>query len=192
MTEGDRERPMLLERRNSDTKRTLTVNPNSRKPQGFNAEFHQRWKGDVGFRREIHIFPEDSVLISELALDSADIVRTVLIAFLKDTRLPRDKRRRAELFRILRREFQRDPPGGSLSRMGEFNSFVRGSNEEMSHFRIRARKMINDAASFGLGVTEEMVYARGLQALSLNEHRRLSILAALSHAPNRYWRKTAQ
>ena len=78
-------------RRNPDTSRTLTANSTIRTPRKFNAEFYQRWKDEVGFWRGIHMFAEDIVLISELALGKADILRTVSITPLKDTRLPREK-----------------------------------------------------------------------------------------------------
>ena len=134
MTEDDRKRHVLLGRRNSDTTRTLTAHPTIRTPPKFNAEFYQRWKGEVGHRRGIHIFDEDSASISDLALDSADILRTVLIESLKDTRLLSGKRKFGELHRIADREFQRYSPERAMGRLNAFNSFVRGSIEEVRHF----------------------------------------------------------
>ena len=95
------------------------------------------------------MFAEDSVFISELALDRSGILRTVLITFLKYTRKSREKRTSDGSFQIFGREFQRATSERALNRMAAFNSFAVGNNEDVSRFRIRDRKTISDATSPG-------------------------------------------
>ena len=133
--------------------RTLTVNPTIRSPPRFNAEHYQRWKEELSFWREIHTFASDNTLIAEMALSSSDVLRTILVLFLRETREKREDRTFEKLLAILDKEFQKDSTERALNKMTAFNQFQRMGSENIRAFWIRFQKMIGDARICGLEIT---------------------------------------
>ena len=164
----------------------LTVNPNIRAPPRFNADHYQRWKEELSFWREIHAFASDNTLIAEMALSSTDILRTILVLFLRETREKKGDRTFEKLFAVLDKEFQKDSTERALNRMTAFNQFQRTGSENIRSFWIRFQKMLGDARICGLEITEKMSYVRALQAMNLTETQRMSILAAMGLFPDKF------
>ena len=63
----------------------------------FSPERYIRWGRDGGFRREIHTFSEDAILV-EMALSSSDVIRDARVNFLRGTKTDKLFRRRPRLY----------------------------------------------------------------------------------------------
>ena len=176
-------------RRNSDPGRMIAVNSPIRPPPKFTPELYARWKEELSFWREIHSFASDSNLIAEMALSSADALRTVLTTFLRNTKDNKGERTFEKLLSILDAEFQKDSEERDLAKLASFNSFPRSAQEPVRIFWIRFQEMIDECRSCGLELSEKMIYLRGLQALNVSEMQRMSILVAMTYSQNTSCRK---
>ena len=177
--------PIIETETNSKNERALAINPTIRSPPKFTAEHYQRWKEELSFWREIHSFASDNTLIAELALGSSDILRAILVIFLRDTRDKKEERTFGNSLMILDKEFQKGTAERALSRMAAFNNFQRLSNESIRSFWIRYQKMVGGALS-GLDIANKVSYVRALQALNLNENQRMSVLAATNQMADQF------
>ena len=167
-----------------EPKQVVAINASVRAAPKFSADHYHRWKDEVMFWKEIHPYSTEDALLAELALGSEGVLRTIMVAFLKDTRGQLQQRTLGRLFLILDSSFKREASEQAIQRMGKFNKFKKEGQEDIKAFWIRYQKMIGDIKSCGLTITPEMEFVRAISALSLSDHHRMSVLAAMSNHPN--------
>ena len=171
-------------RRNSDGMSILTVNPTAKPPPRFNHENYRRWKEEVSFWREIHAFADDKTSIAELALVSQDLLLSILVTYLRDTRGSKEERDFDSLFKILGAEFQKDSTDRAIQRMTICRNFSRRSKEHIRSYWSRFQKSVTDTRTCGLGITDKMLFVNATQSLSLAESHRMSLLGGLNQNGN--------
>ena len=171
-------------RRRSSAGSVMTINPSVRPPPKFVPDAYSRWKEGIGFWREIHSFAAEGALIAEMALSGEDVLRNLLVGFLRETKTDKTARNFIKLFEIMDKEFGRDSAEKAMNRLALFNSWQRYANESIRAFWIRVQKIWYDAKSSGVDIAPKMKFIRGLQALNLTEARRVSVLAAISQPPD--------
>ena len=124
----------------------------------------------------------ESASISEIDLADEDIFRTIVLRFVKTTRVEPEKRPFNHLFDSADKEFLRDSLVRSVVKMNGFQTCARRIDESIIAFWIRFQQMTNDSESRGITFGPPIVYFRAPQALQLSEKQGCDVIAAMGES----------
>ena len=166
--------------------RVLAVSATIRAAPKFHPCHYHRWREEIWFWKDVRYFTPDGALIAELALGIDGPPRTSMARFMKETRSKPDERTFQQLFVLLDSVFRKRSSDHAIYRSEAFNAFKKFPADDIRSSWVRFQKVMGDVRTHGLTISNQMEYVRAMQALSMHETHRLSVLASMNSALRPY------